>query len=75
MRLNSIQHTLPEATAQQHLMALVASLNADPDVNGILVQLPLPRHLDSETVIQSILPEKDVDGLHIVNAGKLATGD
>lgn len=71
----SIQHTLPEQTSQEELMALVASLNADPDVDGILVQLPLPKHLDSEPVIQSILPEKDVDGLHIVNAGKLATGD
>jgi methylenetetrahydrofolate dehydrogenase (NADP+)/methenyltetrahydrofolate cyclohydrolase len=56
-------------------MALVASLNADPEIDGILVQLPLPKHLDSEPVIQSILPEKDVDGLHVVNAGKLATGD
>ncbi|KPF41553.1 tetrahydrofolate dehydrogenase/cyclohydrolase catalytic domain-containing protein, partial [Rhizobium sp. AAP43] len=72
---NSIQHTLPEETSQDALMALVASLNADPEIDGILVQLPLPKHLDSEPVIQSILPEKDVDGLHIVNAGKLATGD
>jgi methylenetetrahydrofolate dehydrogenase (NADP+) / methenyltetrahydrofolate cyclohydrolase len=56
-------------------MALVASLNADSDIDGILVQLPLPTHLDSHPVIQSIDPEKDVDGLHIVNAGKLATGD
>lgn len=72
---NSIQHTLPEDTSQDDLMALVALLNADPDVDGILVQLPLPKHLDSDTVIQSTLPEKDVDGLHIINAGKLATGD
>ncbi|TPP09867.1 bifunctional methylenetetrahydrofolate dehydrogenase/methenyltetrahydrofolate cyclohydrolase FolD [Rhizobium glycinendophyticum] len=72
---NSIQHTLPEQTSQDDLMALVASLNADPDIDGILVQLPLPKHLHSEPVIQSILPEKDVDGLHVVNAGKLATGD
>ncbi|PYB77494.1 bifunctional methylenetetrahydrofolate dehydrogenase/methenyltetrahydrofolate cyclohydrolase FolD [Rhizobium wuzhouense] len=72
---NSIQHTLPEDTAQDDLMALVASLNADPEIDGILVQLPLPKHLDSDPVIQSILPEKDVDGLHVVNAGKLATGD
>jgi methylenetetrahydrofolate dehydrogenase (NADP+) / methenyltetrahydrofolate cyclohydrolase len=72
---NSIQHTLPEETAQDDLMALVASLNADPEIDGILVQLPLPRHLQSDQVIQSILPEKDVDGLHVVNAGKLATGD
>jgi len=71
----SIQHTLSEATTQEELAALVAELNADPSIHGILVQLPLPKHLNSEPIIQSILPEKDVDGLHIVNAGKLATGD
>lgn len=71
----SVQHSLPEQTTQEELMKLVAELNADPTIHGILVQLPLPRHLDSEPVIQSILPEKDVDGLHVVNAGKLATGD
>ncbi|MDB5525965.1 MAG: bifunctional methylenetetrahydrofolate dehydrogenase/methenyltetrahydrofolate cyclohydrolase [Rhizobium sp.] len=71
----SVQHSLPEETTQQELLALVAELNADPTIHGILVQLPLPKHLDSEPVIQSILPEKDVDGLHVVNAGKLATGD
>ncbi|MCA0256968.1 MAG: bifunctional methylenetetrahydrofolate dehydrogenase/methenyltetrahydrofolate cyclohydrolase FolD [Proteobacteria bacterium] len=71
----SVQHTLPEDTTQEALMALVAELNADPAIHGVLVQLPLPKHLDSEPVIQSILPEKDVDGLHVVNAGKLATGD
>lgn len=72
---NSLQHTLPAETSQADLMALVASLNVDPQIDGILVQLPLPKPLDSEPVIQSILPEKDVDGLHVVNAGKLATGD
>ncbi|MGE6781134.1 bifunctional methylenetetrahydrofolate dehydrogenase/methenyltetrahydrofolate cyclohydrolase FolD [Ensifer adhaerens] len=71
----SVQHTLPEATTQEELAALVAELNADPSIHGILVQLPLPKHLNSEPIIQSILPEKDVDGLHVVNAGKLATGD
>lgn len=71
----SVQHSLPEDTKQEDLMKLVAELNADPSIHGILVQLPLPKHLDSEAVIQSILPEKDVDGLHVVNAGKLATGD
>jgi methylenetetrahydrofolate dehydrogenase (NADP+)/methenyltetrahydrofolate cyclohydrolase len=71
----SVQHSLPEDTKQEDLMKLVAELNADPSIHGILVQLPLPKHLDSEPVIQSILPEKDVDGLHVVNAGKLATGD
>lgn len=72
---NSVQHTLPAETSQEELMALVAKLNADASVHGILVQLPLPGHFDSDEVIQAILPEKDVDGLHVVNAGKLATGD
>ncbi|MCS4243449.1 methylenetetrahydrofolate dehydrogenase (NADP+)/methenyltetrahydrofolate cyclohydrolase [Rhizobium sp. BIGb0125] len=72
---NSVQHTLPLETGQAELEALVASLNDDPSIHGILVQLPLPKHLDSEPVIQMIQPEKDVDGLSVVNAGKLATGD
>lgn len=72
---NSIQHSLPEETTQEDLERLVAELNADPAIHGILVQLPLPRHLNAEPVIQSITPEKDVDGLNVVNAGKLATGD
>ncbi|MBY3052812.1 MULTISPECIES: bifunctional methylenetetrahydrofolate dehydrogenase/methenyltetrahydrofolate cyclohydrolase FolD [Rhizobium] len=71
----SVQHTLPAETKQGELAALVATLNADPSIHGILVQLPLPKPLDSEAIIQSILPEKDVDGLSVVNAGKLATGD
>ena len=71
----SVQHTLPEETSQEVLMALVAELNADAEIDGVLVQLPLPKHLNSDAVIQSILSEKDVDGLHVVNAGKLATGD
>ncbi|QPB20307.1 bifunctional methylenetetrahydrofolate dehydrogenase/methenyltetrahydrofolate cyclohydrolase FolD [Rhizobium sp. 007] len=71
----SVQHTLSAETSQEELAALVSSLNADPSIHGILVQLPLPKHLNSEPIIQSILPEKDVDGLHVVNAGKLATGD
>ncbi len=71
----SVQHTLPEDTTQDALAALVGTLNADPSIHGILVQLPLPKHLSSEPIIQSILPEKDVDGLNVVNAGKLATGD
>ncbi len=72
---NSIQHSLPEDTSQEALEKLVAELNADPAVHGILVQLPLPKHLNAEPVILSISPEKDVDGLHVVNAGKIATGD
>jgi methylenetetrahydrofolate dehydrogenase (NADP+)/methenyltetrahydrofolate cyclohydrolase len=71
----SLQHTLPVETSQEELAALVAALNADPSIHGILLQLPLPKHLNSDAIIQSILPEKDVDGLHVVNAGKLATGD
>ena len=71
----SVQHTLPADMKQEDLAALVASLNADSSIHGILVQLPLPKPLDSEPIIQSILPEKDVDGLSVVNAGKLATGD
>ena len=71
----SVQYTLPAETKQEELAALVASLNDDASIHGILVQLPLPKPLNSEPIIQSILPEKDVDGLHVVNAGKLATGD
>jgi methylenetetrahydrofolate dehydrogenase (NADP+)/methenyltetrahydrofolate cyclohydrolase len=72
---NSIQHTLPEGATQEELATIVEALNADETIHGILVQLPLPRHLNSDSIIQSIRPEKDVDGLHIVNAGKMATGD
>ena len=71
----SVQHTLPQETTQEELARLVETLNADETIHGILVQLPLPRHLASEPIIQSIRPEKDVDGLHVVNAGKVATGD
>lgn len=71
----SVQHSLPASTSQEELARLVAELNADASVHGILVQLPLPDHLDAEPIIQSIDPAKDVDGLHVVNAGKLMTGD
>ena len=71
----SVQHTLPKETSQEELAALVAALNDDPKIHGILVQLPLPKPLDSDAIIQSIRPEKDVDGLNVVNAGKLAVGD
>lgn len=70
----SFEHRLPEETSEADLVALIARLNADPAVHGILVQLPLPRHLDSELAINSIAPEKDVDGFHISNVGRLATG-
>ncbi|HWU64460.1 MAG TPA: bifunctional methylenetetrahydrofolate dehydrogenase/methenyltetrahydrofolate cyclohydrolase FolD [Ensifer sp.] len=72
---HSVQHSLPEGTSQEALAALVDQLNADPAIHGVLVQLPLPKGLDSDPIIQAIKPEKDVDGLHVVNAGKLATGD
>ncbi|MQB08379.1 bifunctional methylenetetrahydrofolate dehydrogenase/methenyltetrahydrofolate cyclohydrolase [Agrobacterium sp. ICMP 6402] len=72
---NSVQHTLPEETTQSELLKLVGELNADASIHGILVQLPLPKHFNSDEIIQSILPEKDVDGLSVLNAGKLATGD
>jgi methylenetetrahydrofolate dehydrogenase (NADP+)/methenyltetrahydrofolate cyclohydrolase len=71
----SVQHTLPEETTQADLLKLVGELNADASIHGILVQLPLPKHFNSDEIIQSILPEKDVDGLSVLNAGKLATGD
>lgn len=65
---------LPATTSQDALLALVERLNADPTVHGILVQMPLPRHIDPDTVIRHILPEKDVDGFHPVNVGKLLIG-
>lgn len=70
----SFEHRLPATTDQGTLMALIARLNADPAVNGILVQLPLPAGLDEAAVINAILPEKDVDGFHVLNVGRLATG-
>lgn len=72
--MESFEHRLPVDTAQGDLLALVARLNADPAVNGILVQLPLPDHMDEAAVINAIAPEKDVDGFHILNVGRLATG-
>ncbi|HMM65165.1 MAG TPA: bifunctional methylenetetrahydrofolate dehydrogenase/methenyltetrahydrofolate cyclohydrolase FolD [Mesorhizobium sp.] len=71
----SVQHTLPEETGEADLLRLIGDLNADPAIHGILVQLPLPRHIDSGKVIQAIAPEKDVDGFHFVNVGKLGTGE
>lgn len=70
----SFEHRLPGDTAQATLLALVAQLNADPAVHGILVQLPLPRHLDAAAVIAAIDPAKDVDGFHPVNVGRLWSG-
>jgi methylenetetrahydrofolate dehydrogenase (NADP+)/methenyltetrahydrofolate cyclohydrolase len=72
--MHSVTHRLPEDTAQGDLLRLVGELNADPTIHGILVQLPLPKHLDERAVLAAISPDKDVDGLHVVNAGRLASG-
>ena len=72
--MHSVEHKLPADTTEETLLALINDLNADPSIHGILCQLPLPKHLNEELVINSILPEKDVDGFHISNVGMLATG-
>jgi len=72
--MNSLEHKLPDTTSQAELLALIDRLNADPAVHGILVQLPLPGHMDADAVINAIDPAKDVDGFHILSAGRLATG-
>ena len=72
--MNSYEHRLDAATSEAHLLALIAALNVDPAVHGILVQLPLPGHLNSDLVINAIDPAKDVDGFHISNVGLLGTG-
>ena len=70
----SVEHKLPVETEQETLLELVDTLNEDPSIHGILVQLPLPEQIDAEAVINAIDPAKDVDGFHVVNAGRLATG-
>ena len=72
---NSLEYRLPAETTQSELLAQVAALNADPQVHGILVQLPLPAHLDADAVLNAIAPDKDVDGFHPVNVGRLWTGN
>ncbi len=72
--MHSVAHRLPETTSEQELLAVVAALNADPAVDGILVQLPLPAGIDSTRVIEAIAPDKDVDGFHPVNVGRLSAG-
>ena len=71
----SERHDLPEDTTQEDLMALIDRLNKDPKIHGILVQLPLPKHLDETGVLYAIDPKKDVDGFHPVNVGKLMIGE
>jgi len=66
--------TLPEETTEEELLKIIDELNNDPEIDGILVQLPLPKHIDPDKVILSISPDKDVDGFHPVNAGRLLTG-
>ncbi|MCL4673147.1 MAG: bifunctional methylenetetrahydrofolate dehydrogenase/methenyltetrahydrofolate cyclohydrolase FolD [Sphingomonadaceae bacterium] len=70
----SFEHRLPADTEAATLLALVDQLNTDPAVDGILVQLPLPAHLDEQAVIAAISPDKDVDGFHVINAGRLSVG-
>ncbi len=71
---HSLRHALPSESSQDAVLQLVDELNADPAIHGILVQLPLPDHLDEQLVTQSIAPEKDVDGFHFQNIGKLTAG-
>lgn len=71
---HSEQHTLPVDTLEADVLALVARLNADPAIHGILVQLPLPKHIDAQKVLLALVPDKDVDGFHPINVGRLGTG-
>ena len=72
--MNSWEHRLPATASEREVLDLVQSLNTDPAVHGILVQLPLPDQIDTDKVINTINPDKDVDGFHVINAGRLATG-
>ena len=72
--MNSYEHKLDAETSQEDLLALISKLNNDPEVHGILVQLPLPGHINEELVINSVIAEKDVDGFHLSNVGKLSIG-
>jgi methylenetetrahydrofolate dehydrogenase (NADP+)/methenyltetrahydrofolate cyclohydrolase len=72
--MHSVAHRLPETTSEQELLGVVAALNADPAVDGILLQLPLPAGIDATRVIEAIDPDKDVDGFHPVNVGRLSSG-
>ncbi len=72
---HSVKHAIAADTSEADLLALVSSLNDDPDIHGILVQLPLPKHIDESKVLRLIKPEKDVDGFHPVNVGLLTSGE
>ena len=72
--MNSFEYRLPENTSEDDLLAKVEELNTDKSVNGILVQFPVPKHMEQQKIIERILPSKDVDGLHPVNSGYLASG-
>jgi len=72
--MESFEHRLPADTSQDALLGLIDRLNKDEAVDGILCQLPVPEQIDGDTIINAIAPEKDVDGFHVINAGKLATG-
>ena len=73
--IKSFSFDLPEETTTKQLLKLIRELNVRPDINGILVQLPLPKHIDESTIISAIDPDKDVDGFHPINAGKLLVGE
>lgn len=73
--MESFAHNLPESTSQEALLELIQSLNDDTRVNGILVQLPLPPHISSSAVLTAIDPDKDVDGFHVINTGRLWSGE
>ncbi len=75
LAFHSVQHTRPASTTEAELLALVDALNRDPAIHGILVQMPLPAHIDARHIIASIRPEKDVDGLNPLNVGRLSIGD
>ena len=72
--MHSVTHRLPAATTEDDLIALVRALNVDPEIHGILVQLPLPKHISEAKVLAALDPDKDVDGLTVTNAGRLASG-
>lgn len=73
--INSYAHDLPEKTTERKLLNLIKKLNADPKVHGILVQMPLPKHMDEQKILNAIDPDKDVDGFHPVNVGRLLNGE